>query len=679
MKIKKSKKVTSIEQCNSLELGDLSQIQPHGVWLELDLEMRIIQYSENSPTFLETSLEDLLNHSILYFLKPERSDDNIGLWFKDSFSQYKPVIWLSPQKEIPILIIIRQKQGAISLEIEHNTEPSIQYNLSSYLYELVVAPMQRTSHCKTIYDLANISCEEIKKITGYHRVIIYKFDGRDATGIVIGEAFDEDMASYMGLRFPATDIPASVREMYSKLPLRYIPTILEKPVRILSKESQRADRVPDLSDTNLRMVAPVHVQYMTNMGICSASSVAIMQGDKLWGLIACHHRDPKYLSESHRHILVLFANIFAAQALAIEATQDFRDEQLLGTMHTEFTKIFRHSNSLTEALADHNQELMRLVSCTGMSVYLQNGLLNYGETPTEKSIINLISWLDKKDFLTSYYTESLPSVYKPATEFKNKACGVFAIKITHLEHHYLLFYKPELINTIAWAGDPAQIIKGDGKVYSPRDSFERFLEKVENHSSPWTYHDIKSITLIHSLVATRELQDLLQKQATYDPMTQLLNRLNLENNLSQEIQRALRGTYPLTLLLADLDYFKKINDTFGHQAGDAMLQSFAQLIKTEFRAYDYKFRYGGEEFLILLPNTSLETAREKANAFLLKTKKMQVEFDGKILPSITLSIGISSFPDHGNDARTLIANADAALYQAKNQGRDRVVSVHQYK
>ena len=674
MNIKKSKQAIGEELCDRIQLGDFDQIQPHGVWLELDLNMRIIEYSENAPALLETPVADLLNNNILYFLKPERPEDDIARWLTTSFTQYKPALWSLPNNQIPILIFIHMGQGTISIEIERNSEQNIQPNSSFFFNEFVMTTLNKSLQCKTIEELSKTFCEEIKKLTNYHRVIIYKFNTLDYTGIVIGEAFDEDMSSYMGLRFPSTDIPAPVREMYIRLPMRYIPSILENPVRIVSRGNQNKPQTTNLKNSNLRMVAPIHANYMKNMGICSSVSIALIRDGKLWGLIACHHRNPKYLSQSHRQTLALFANIFATQALVIESIQNFQDEQKIGTMHAELTRIFRNSPSLSDALAEYNRELMQLVTSTGMSVYLQNVLLNYGETPEEKAIIDLISWLDKKNFLTSYYTESLPLEYKVASGFKNKACGVFAIKITQLENHYLLFYKPEFNNIIAWAGDPAQAIKPNGKDYCPRNSFERFLENIKDHSSPWTQHDIKSVALIQSLVATKQLQDLLQKQASYDPLTQLLNRLSLEQTLNKEIQRALRETSPLILLLADLDYFKKINDGFGHQAGDALLQSFAQLIKTEFRVYDYKYRYGGEEFLIILPNTTLKAARKKANDLLLKTKKLQVQFNDTMLPSITLSIGISSFPDHGHDLKTLIAKADAALYQAKAQGRNQVVS-----
>lgn len=676
MNIKRPTMNKNIKLCDEIELNSFHQIQPHGVWLALDSKLQIILYSENAPVFLETPLTKLLSAPILDFLKPEFAEDDIALLLTTSPAQYKHMTWSAPTEQIPVITFIRQHDEYIILEIEKNNAINIQNNSSLFLNEFVIATMQQTLQCTTINELAQTFCEEIKKLTDYHRVIIYQFDERDHSGVVIGECLDKNMPSYIGLQFPATDIPQAVREMYLKNALRYIPTVLEKPVKIVrrSGQSKRHKQIQiDLSNSNLRMVAPVHIEYMSNMGICSSLSIAIIQNKKLWGLIACHHQTPKYVPQSYRLTLSLLGTIFATQALAIESAEDFREEQQMGMVDTRLAQIFNRSSSLTSALEANHKDLMGFVSSTGMSIYLQNVLLNYGETPEDTEIIHLISWLDKKKFLTSYYTSSLPFEYKSALGFKNKACGLFAIKITSLEHHYLLFYKPELINTIAWAGNPAQAIKGDGIAYSPRDSFERFLQTIINHSAQWTKHDIKSAGLIHSLIAARQLQDLLQNQARYDSLTQLLNRLNLEQTLDSEIQRAKRGSNTLVLMMIDLDYFKKINDNYGHQAGDAVLRSFAELIKIEFRIYDYKYRYGGEEFLILLPNLTLEAAETKANNFLLKTTKMQVKLNENTLPSITISLGISSYPNHGNDSKTLLAAADSALYQAKVSGRNKVV------
>lgn len=607
---KKIKKPANPVNCDEIELSDINQIQPHGVWLALNKELCIIQYSENAPTYLSTPLKSLLTHSILEFLETEFSHDNVAQILTTPFVQYKPMLWIAPKKKLPILIFIHQSNGITTLEIERNAESTIQPSNSSSLFNnFLLSSMKKTEQCKSTEELAYTLCEEVKKLTNYHRVIVYQFDSADHTGLVIGEAMDKDMESYISLRFPATDIPAPVREMYMKMPIRYIPSILEKPLKIVSADPSQ-DYAIDLSAANLRMVASVHLKYLNNMGVHSALSVAIMQGGRLWGLIACHHREPKYLPQNYRATLLILANIFSAQSLSIKSAQDSNEQQMMGSVDAELADIFRHSRTLPLALASHHQELMKLVSSTGMSVYLHNVLLNYGETPEDKAIIKLFSWLDKQESSTMYCTDSLPLAYDAGMVIKHKACGILAMRITDLEHHYLLFYRPEFINTISWAGNPANIVL-KGETYSPRDSFERFIEKIENHSAPWTSHDIQSAALIHSLVTTKQLQDFLQKQAMHDPLTQLLNRFHLEKTLCSEINRSMRGAYPLTIMLMDLDYFKKINDSFGHQAGDALLQSFAQLLKTEFRIYDYKYRYGGEEFLVILPNVNLEVALKK--------------------------------------------------------------------
>jgi GGDEF domain-containing protein len=196
-------------------------------------------------------------------------------------------------------------------------------------------------------------------------------------------------------------------------------------------------------------------------------------------------------------------------------------------------------------------------------------------------------------------------------EYKDKACGLLAVPITRLDNHYLLFYRPELIRSIFWAGNPADSVKWKSTSYSPRDSFERFMQTITNHSEPWTRNNIKAVEYIRSIIVNKQLQDLLQVQAMHDPLTNLLNRLYLDQRLTIEIERAARESLQIAIILMDLDFFKKINDTFGHQAGDLVLAEFAKLLKQYFRGYDYIYRYGGEEFLLLLPGINQLDAEKK--------------------------------------------------------------------
>ena len=173
-------------------------------------------------------------------------------------------------------------------------------------------------------------------------------------------------------------------------------------------------------------------------------------------------------------------------------------------------------------------------------------------------------------------------------------------------------------------------------------------------------------------LANLKLRESLQNQAIHDPLTGLYNRRYLEETMDRELHRTKRQQTTLGVVMMDLDHFKDFNDTFGHTAGDALLSALANLITTGIRAEDIACRYGGEEFLLIIPGASLEAVRERAEKLRQEVKALQVKYQDRFLQSATISLGVAIFPDHGLTAAEVIAAADAALYRAKQAGRDRV-------
>ena len=174
-------------------------------------------------------------------------------------------------------------------------------------------------------------------------------------------------------------------------------------------------------------------------------------------------------------------------------------------------------------------------------------------------------------------------------------------------------------------------------------------------------------------LANLRLRETLREQSIRDPLTGLFNRRYLEESLEREIRRATRSQRSLSVLMIDLDHFKRFNDTFGHDAGDALLRELGQLLQSNVRGSDIACRYGGEEFSLIMPDATLSTAQERAEHIRKSAKSLDLKHAGQALGAVTLSVGVAAFPEHGDTPFLLTRAADQALYRAKAAGRDRVM------
>jgi len=174
-------------------------------------------------------------------------------------------------------------------------------------------------------------------------------------------------------------------------------------------------------------------------------------------------------------------------------------------------------------------------------------------------------------------------------------------------------------------------------------------------------------------IANLQLRDKLRSQSIRDPLTGLFNRRYMEESLVRELHRAKRKKAPLTVLMIDIDHFKRFNDTMGHEAGDALLREFGVFLREHVRVYDTPCRYGGEEFTVILPDADSEGALGRAESLREGARRISVGTQLGVPSGVTISVGLATYPDHGDNIADLVRTADAALYVAKSAGRDRVV------
>jgi diguanylate cyclase (GGDEF)-like protein len=177
---------------------------------------------------------------------------------------------------------------------------------------------------------------------------------------------------------------------------------------------------------------------------------------------------------------------------------------------------------------------------------------------------------------------------------------------------------------------------------------------------------------VASALGNLKLKESLKNQSICDPLTGLFNRRYMEESVEREFSRANRSKTSVAIIMMDLDHFKQFNDTFGHQAGDTLLRSLGDLLKRNTRGQDIACRYGGEEFAIVLSDSNLAGALQRAEILRQQVKQLSVEYAGQLLGAVSVSMGIALFPDHGTSMGDVLRAADQALYSAKREGRDRV-------
>ena len=172
-----------------------------------------------------------------------------------------------------------------------------------------------------------------------------------------------------------------------------------------------------------------------------------------------------------------------------------------------------------------------------------------------------------------------------------------------------------------------------------------------------------------------QLREALREQSIRDLLTGLYNRHYMEEAMQQHLTRVTRQLHPLGIIMLDIDHFKRINDTYGHAGGDALLREMGQLLKKHVRNEDIACRYGGEEFILIMPDASLEATQQRAEYLRLAIKELRVQHAGLALDGISISLGVAIYPEHGRTKEAVLHAADTALYRAKQQGRDQVVVV----
>ncbi len=338
-------------------------------------------------------------------------------------------------------------------------------------------------------ELCDALARQVAELTGFDRVMLYRFNDAGA-GTVLSEVSNGRLPSYLHLRFPSTDIPRQARELYVLNTTRIIPNADYTPSPLVGVEGMAA-RGLDLSRSTLRSVSPIHLEYMRNMGTISSMSVSIVNEGRLWGLIGGHHAEAKLVPYLVRSACDMLTRMASTQLNAFHTAA--RLQQMLhfhAVQRNVLTELASEPHYLN-GLAAQLPTICGITNAEGVALVLESSYSRYGELPKEADLDRLVVWLNKLPDFEVYHSSHLASEMQDGEQFRDVGSGLIAIRISSVQKRYLLWFRPEVVRTVRWAGEPGKGVDASGQLH-PRTSFDEWKETVRGRSAPWTAMEIDS-------------------------------------------------------------------------------------------------------------------------------------------------------------------------------------------
>jgi chemotaxis family two-component system sensor kinase Cph1 len=370
------------------------------------------------------------------------------------------------------------------IELEPGLETPLPASALLGQLESAIAAFERTANLLSLCDRA---ATEFRRLTGFDRVMIYRFLDDDA-GAVLAEDVADGMPSFLHHHFPGSDIPAQARALYVRNLVRVIPDVAYSAAALAPAWTQ--SQPLDMSDCALRSVSPVHMQYLRNMGVGASASVSIVKDGLLWGLVACHHRQPKLLPYDLRAAARALAGALARQVRAKEEAESFRERIRLRGLEDEVIARFAAAGGLEANLTAGAGELQRALGADGVAIVSATGLHLSGVHPPAAAIAPLADWVARRG-PEPVATDRLSEIYPAAEAFQREASGLLGLVVSRDEPFVVLWFRAEQVEVVNWAGNPHKAAElGPGETLTPRSSFEAWRETVRGRARRWTLAEV---------------------------------------------------------------------------------------------------------------------------------------------------------------------------------------------
>lgn len=526
---------------------------------------------------------------------------------------------------------------------------------------------RRLANARTDRELWALTASEIRRVTGFDHVMVYHFHPDDH-GEVVAEDIAEGMEPYLGLHYPASDIPAQARQLYLSKLSRLIVNSASKAAVLLSDANFHHPGALDMSGAELRAVSPHHLEFMRNMGQVSTFSLSIVRNGRLVGMITCAHRTERRIPFSTREGLEILTNQVALQLGGMVDIKRLERRDRVRQLRATLLNQIAAQDDIARALVAGDVTLLDLVPADGATIRLGDKTANIGRVPSLTQISAFVETIVAETGSLDFASNAIPRDYP---ELASKLPGIAGLLIRRLggEGDFIAWNRGEIKQTVDWLGDPA--LANRLTPLSPRNSFSLWSEDVTGTSLPWSDLTAEASELCRDLDSAllHRAESLLADLALRDPLTELPNRRLFMDRLEHGLTRHARGDN-FAVLFIDLDRFKAINDSWGHAAGDDALVRVASALSSAARLGDTVARLGGDEFVVLCEHAEIGEARDIAGRMLEAVRATVAEGASWHLSA---SIGVTIIDSESTASQTL-TRADSAMYRAKKAGGDRIAA-----
>ncbi len=528
------------EQCATEQIHLFASIQPHGALLVLASKdnLTVLQASENIGQFLDIPADGVCNQSLatLIGLAPAQqiatcvedlSQDqtvslSIELTYQNQAIRLSIHLFVSSNNMVGLELFPDDEtlQSASSTRLLLQTQQTLlradkENNLELYLDQLAVFT---------------------QKLIGFDRIMVYRLDPASWDGEIIVEKRSAEAPSFLGLRFPASDIPAQARQMYLLNRVRIVIDVEATPVAVLPALNPVTHQPFDMTYSALRCFSPVHIQYLRNMGVQASLSISLLQNGRLWGLIACHHLSPKPISNFQRECACLISQMASAKLSSLEWSEKQSFNADIVKLISTILKIITPYDVLS-ILHGIESSLLELFDATGMIAVVEGTPYALGHVPERSHWQGLLGWLESLPAQAVFACDDLALRYPAATAFSSIASGLLATPVGSPMLNAMIWLRPEKPATVSWGGNPEKTVttQDNGSIrLDPRHSFEAWTQEWRQHSESWTNVQIDAAKIL-GMALSEGLSQRRQQQEE-----QLKNqRLQTEVNYSRGIYQTL--------------------------------------------------------------------------------------------------------------------------------------------